>query len=192
MPLYAMRTQKTTYNGTWQFLSTSTSGFWKYYEGRAVDMAEWSQFAAVFDEYKITNLKYTFRPRYTNYDVQDTAVGSFPVCTAHVIKDPASTMIPTGAYNATTLNTFLENGKVKSHTLTRPLNVSFRPKILTQDFGGGSASTAIPSKWIRTTEDGVIHRGFHMFLQNNNLASTNVTVLLDVFITYSISFRGAR
>jgi hypothetical protein len=187
-----MKTNKTTYQGSWTFSTASTSGFWKYYETRGTDMSEFNQFAAIFDEYKITNLKYTFRPRYTGYDVQDTAVGSFPVCTAHVIKDPGSTKIPSGAYNVTTINEFLENGSVKSYTLNRPFNVSFRPKILGDALGGSTSALPESSKWIRTTDDAVTHRGFHMFLQNSNMNPTNVTVLLDVFVTYTVQFRGAR
>lgn len=195
MPTYAMRTVKTTYQGTWTFSSALTSGFWKYYEAKPIEMSEFSEFAVIFDEYKITNLKYTFRPRYDSY-IQEAGSGSgasgLPLCYAHVIKDPASTRIPTGSYNATTINTFLENGAVKSYTLNKPVSVSFRPKILTQDFGGGSASTATASRWIRTTEDAVPHRGFHMFLQNNQLQFANTSVILDVFVTYTIQFRGAR
>jgi len=190
MPTYAMRTVKTTYQGTWQFSTAATSGFWKYYEAQAIQMSEFSEFATIFDEYKITNLKYTFRPKFDGYAADPATAG--PLCYAHVIKDPASTRIPNGAYSADTINQFLENGSVKSHTLTKPMSVSFRPKILTADFGGGTASTAIASRWIRTTEDGIPHRGFHMFLQNNALASTNGTVILDVFVTYTIMFRGAR
>jgi len=196
MPTYAMRTVKTTYQGTWGFSAGTTSGFWKYYEAQAIQMSEFSEFATIFDEYKITNLKYTFRPRYDTYQAESGsgtgATSVLPLCYAHVIKDPASTRIPTGSYSAATINTFLENGAVKSFTLNKPMSVSFRPKILTQDFGGGTASTATASRWIRTTEDGVPHRGFHMFLQNNNLQTTNNALLLDVFVTYTIMFRGAR
>jgi hypothetical protein len=193
MPTYAMRTVKTTYQGTWTFSSTSTSGFWKYYEAQAIQMSEFSEFATIFDEYKITNLKYTFRPRYDGTDVSNIAGAlSLPLCYAHVIKDPASTRIPNGTYGTSSINQFLENGAVKSYTLTKPMSVSFRPKILTSDFGGGTASTAIGARWIRTTEDGIPHRGFHMFLQNNALSSTNSAITLDVFVTYTIQFRGAR
>jgi len=193
MPTYAMRTVKTTYQGTWTFSSAATSGFWKYYEAQAIQMSEFSEFATIFDEYKITNLKYTFRPRYDSTDAINVSAGtSVPLCYAHVIKDPASTRIPNGVYSATTINQFLENGSVKSYTLTKPMSVSFRPKILTQDFGGGTASTATASRWIRTTEDAVPHRGFHMFLQNNALTASNASITLDVFVTYTIMFRGAR
>jgi len=189
LPLYTMRTVKTTYQGTWSFSSGLTSGFWKYYEAQAIEMSEFSEFAMIFDEYKITNLKYTFRPRFDTYNA-DTNL--FPLCYAHVIKDPASTRIPTGAYSVATINTFLENGGVKSYTLTKPFSVSFKPKILDSVFGGGTASAAVTPKWIRTTEDAVPHRGFHMFLQNNALSAANTSILLDVFVTYTIQFRGAR
>jgi len=195
MPTYAMRTVKTTYQGTWAFSSTATAGFWKYYEAQAIQMSEFSEFATIFDEYKITNLKYTFRPRFDTMTAGDGANGAlspYPLCYAHVIKDPASTRIPNGTYGVNSINQFLENGAVKSYTLNKPMSVSFRPKILTQDFGGGSASTATASRWIRTTEDGIPHRGFHMFLQNNSLSATNASITLDVFVTYTIQFRGAR
>lgn len=191
MPTYAMRTVKTTYQGAWSFATTATSGFWKYYEAQAIQMSEFSEFATIFDEYKITNLKYTFRPRYDSF-TPDAGTTPFTLCYAHVIKDPASTRIPNGAYNSTTINQFLENGAVKSYTLNKPMSVSFRPKILTSDFGGGSASTAIAARWLRTTEDGVPHRGFHMFLQNNALGGINQAIILDVFVTYTVQFRGAR
>lgn len=187
---------RTTYIGATTFSSASTSGFWQYRIMSASQLPSFAELAAVFDEYKIGALKYTFRPRYDGYDANDPATSGstspLTMCTAHVINDPGSSMVPAGTYTSATLNTFLENGKVKSYPLTKPFSVYFRPKIATGALGGATGTICVASKWIKTLDDQVTHRGFHMFLQNNSMAATNGSVILDTFVTFYMKVRGAK
>lgn len=186
--------QRTSFYGSMGFGSAATTDFWKYNVLNIGSMNNYTEFTSVFDEYKIHALKYTFRPRYDGVDVngQATPVSTNTLCYAHVINDPASTVIPAGAYNATTLNTFLEQGNVKSHVLTKPFSVYFKPMVARQLFGGGTASSMIKAPWIKTSETAVDHRGFHMFLQNNNMSTSNPGLILDIFVTYYVSFKGLK
>lgn len=191
-----MNLVRTAYQGATTFSTAFVSGFWQYRVVSAGLLPTFPELAAVFDEYKISAVKFTFRPRYDGYDVNDpvTSGSTSPLvmCTAHVINDPGSSMIPAGSYTTATLNTFLENGKVKSYPLTKPFSVYFRPKTLAGALGGAIGTIVQPSQWIRTSDDGVLHRGFHMFLQNNNMIATNGSIILDTFITFYMKFKGSK
>ncbi len=192
--LNATMIQRTTFAGTWAFDTIGINGFWRYWTTNVAQMNNWAEFKPVFDEYKINAIKYTFRPRYDSYEgaVPTPGTPGYPLAYAHVIKDPASTNIPSGVYNGGTVNSFLENGNVKTYTLNKPFSIYFRPKIASQVFGGGTASSMVSTRFIKSTDDVVDHRGFHMLLQNNNLTGTNPSVQLDVFITYYVSLKGLR
>lgn len=192
----SMNLVRTTYFGATTFSSASTPGFWQYRIVSAAQLPSFPELAAVFDEYKISALKFTFRPRYDGYDAADPVTSGTPsplvMCTAHVINDPGSSMVPLGSYTSGTLNSFLENGKVKSYPLVKPFSVYYRPKVLTTALGGGTGVITKAAPWIRTVDADVTHRGFHMFLQNNNMTATNTSLILDTFITFYMKFRGSR
>jgi len=187
---------RTSYQGTTVFSSTSVAGFWQYRITAASMLPSFTELAAVFDEYKISAIKYTFRPRFDGYDVNDPVTSGTPsplyMCNAHVINDPGSSMVPAGGYTTSTLNTFLENGKVKSYPLTKPFSVYYRPKILQAALGGGTGVLCKAAPWIRTIDADVTHRGFHMFIQNNAMFGTNPSIVLDTFVTFYMKFRGAK
>lgn len=184
--------QRTTFIETWSFNSVSIGGFWRYYTVAMSQMNNWAEFKPVFDQYKINALKFTFRPRYDSYEGANPVSPGLPLAYAHVIKDPASTNIPSGTYSLATVNSFLENGNVKTYPLNKSFSVYYRPKVNVQIFGGGTASSVKSSCFIKSTDDLVDHRGFHIFLQNNNLTGTNSSVQLDVFCTFYISLKDLR
>lgn len=188
--------KRTFYQGNWTMDTVSTAGFWRYIGPDVTAFNNFSEFASVFDEYKVHAIKWTFRPAYDNVQnissVTTNQTLSQTQAYAHVCVDPASTVPPSGFYNSTTLNTFLENDKVKTYTLNRPFSVYYRPKCLGSQFNSGSASVMESSKWTRTNETGVSFRGFHMFLQQNGLTTGNVNVKLDQFLTFYISFRNLK
>jgi len=184
--------KKSSY-GNWLFNTTSTAGFWRYLEFKAIDVPEWPQYEAVFDEYRVTKLNYEFRPKYNSYDAYNESAGGFHIhgvpC-MHLIVDPASGTIPSGIYGPIAENNMLENGNVRTYEALKPFSISFRPKIALGALGGGTASKFENSSWIRTNEDGVIHTGLHAFIKNHNY--TNHAHSFDIYVTASIEFRGAK
>lgn len=181
--------KRTTYDTAWTFSSATTNGFWRYNVFSTANMSDFAQYAAVFDEYKLCAIKQTWRPRYdsvTNLDVAGTIVQ--PQAYAHLIVDPESSVVPTGTYATATVNSFLENGNVRTVTLNKPFSVYFRPKI------GDTLSTGsrkVGSPWLPVANVSTF-AGYHMLLQQNNMNTTNTNITLDSFITFYIKFRGSK
>lgn len=183
---------RTLYDGAWTFGTAGITDFWRYQAyTAATHIQEFSTLALLYDEYKINRIKVTFRPRYdsvANATAAATQVAQ-PQAYAHIIMDQASTLTPSGTYVAATVNKFLENGKVRSYTLNRPFTVYFKPKVA--DTVGAGTSYVWP-RWFQTSDSGVNHRGYHMFLQQNNLDNSNVNIKLDAFVTVYAQFRNPK
>lgn len=182
--------KRTFYSGTWNWGTVATNDFWRYNTFTVGNLPSFSEFANVFDEYKLNAIKVTYRP---NYDaiVMSTA-NTLPLATMHVCVDPASTLGPAGTYTSSNLNTFLENSGVRSYNLNKPVSVYFKPKISEGVLGTGTAAMVRSSPWIKTTEQLTEFRGFHAFVSTNNFGTTNSNIDLDVFVTYYLSFKNLR
>ena len=101
--------KRTTFSSTWSFGTAATNDFWRYYTFTAGDVGGFQDFADIFDEYKITGVKVTFRPAYdTVHNVAGVGVLAQPQAYAHVVKDNASTVEPASTYTQGNLNTFLD------------------------------------------------------------------------------------
>lgn len=193
-----LRVKRTFYQGAWVFGTASTGEFWRYNTYTFGALPSVSEFTNMFDEYKLSAIKVTFRPRYDSVSINSVVDGTSqpnitqPQAYAHVIVDPASTTLPSGIYNNGTLNTFLENGGIKTYTLNRPFSVYFRPKVRTSANGGSSASVVQSSPWLRTSDTGVVHNGFHMFLQQNDFSIGANYIRLDTFVTYYFQVKSMR
>lgn len=178
---------------SWVWATATTNDFWRYTTFTASQIPNFAELANVFDQYRINGLKYTFMPRYDSVEASTaTALGS-PAAYAHVVIDPESTVVPSGVYGSGTLNTLMENTKVKTYRLGRPFSVYFKPKCLMQSFGGGTAGSVISPRSNRTSDTAIEHRGFHMYVhQNNFLASANGNIVLDTFVTVYLSLKNVR
>lgn len=183
---------------TWTPSTVTTGDFWKYYQFTFGSLPSSAELSAIWDQVKINRIKVTFRPRYDSFNGNDTTDTTAPGVTAqggtnlHVIVDPRSNMTPTGTYTRTTLNTFLENGSVRSYTGTKPFSFMFTPVVGTNL--SGSASTFAQfykAPYHDAALGNVTHRGFHIFAQDTNLTGV-FNQSFDVFVTYYMSFRGTR
>lgn len=185
--------KRMTYSSTWAFGTAATNDFFRYYTWTAADITNFAEFASVFDEYKISAVKVTFRPAYDSVS-NLTAAGALvqPQAYAHYVIDPAATTVPAGLYTSANLNSFLENEGIRTKTLNKEFSIYLKPKVLMQNFGGGTASTVVDSDWIKTSETAVQHRGFYIFLQQNAFAATNTNIKLDTFYTFYLQFRNVK
>lgn len=189
-----LNVKRTFYGGNWTFSTATTNGFWRYFTYDMTTFQNFAEMASVFDEYKVNAMKVTFRPAYdntTNVQTAATTLGQVQAY-AHVVVDPASTLVPSGVYSSANLNTFLENDSLRTKTLNRPFSVYYKPKVTDQVFNTGTAAVMRKPAWTRTTETGQQFRGFHMFLQQNNMSTVNANINLDVFITFYVQFRNLR
>lgn len=188
-----LSTARTFYAGNWTFGTASVNDFWRYGTYTLSSLPSYNEYVNLFDEYKINAVKVTFRPRYDSISPSDiVGTANQPQAYAHYQIDPASTTVPAGIYNNTTLNTFLEASGVKTVTLNRPFSIYFKPKVNTSVFGGSSGAEVVKGGWIKTTESAVSYRGYHMFLQQNNFGAVGTSIQLDMFVTYYMTFKNMK
>jgi len=186
-PTSVFAVRQKTFLETWQFSSASTVGFWRYFTTQLQQMTSFAQHVAVFDEFKVVNITYEFRPQWDNFSPDNSLWSSGSV---HTIIDPASGTTPAGAYSSATVNTFLEQGGVKSRRFGTVVRCSYKPKVATQVYGGGLNGRIISAPWLKTNDTAVDFRGFHIYLQQND--STLLPVKYDVFMTMTVHFRGHK
>lgn len=184
--------KRTWYQTNWTFGTAATANFWQYYQFELATIPNLVELTGLFDEYKINAIKLTFRPRYDSVDVGDAAAAtSLPQAYLHYCVDPANTQTPSGIYNSATLNSFLEHSGTKTRTLNRPVSIYFKPKVISELVSNQSGMMRKPD-WIRTSATNVAHRGVHVFLQQNNFATSNNQIVLDVFYTYYMQLKNIR
>jgi hypothetical protein len=185
--------KRRSFSSTWAFNTTTTNDVWRYYTFTAGDINNYSEFSALFDEYRINAVKVTFRPSYDDLaNISGTGTLVQPQAYAHVCIDPSSTVIPAGTYTSANMNTFLENSGVRTYTLNRPFSVYLKPHVQDGLQGGGTASHSFKAPWIKTSDSAPIHRGFHMFLQQNSFSTGNTNIKLDTFYTFYLQFRNLK
>lgn len=179
-------------------LSTaSTNGFWRYYSFNINALPSFStELVQVFDRYKINGIGMMFRPRYNVADGSNTTDTTPPGITnqagnyLHIIKDPYSTITPTGTYTAATLNAFLENGSVKTYHGFKPVRVFWKPTVDEGTANGSGARRR--AKWYQTNAASQpTHFGIHVFQQDVNFTGAT-SQSFDVFVTFYMQFANLR
>lgn len=192
-----MRTQRTFWIQNWSPNTTTTAGFWQFWVTSLQNVQNYAQYTAVFDKYKVNSLKFTFRPRYDNFAGNDTVDTTLPGVTnqagvmLHAIIDPTSNVSPTGVYDSTNLNTFLEQGKARTYKGTDAVDLLIKYPCVAEDSNGTTNARYERGKWYSTNLPGVQHRGVHVFLQDVNLTGV-FGQSFDVFCTMDISFAGMK
>lgn len=184
----------------WQFQTVSlNNGLFQYNATptRLTGLTNVSEYAALYDQYRLRAVKFEFLPK-MGAIVQTQVVGATPATTSAfqpprvcIIKDPMSTITPSGTYSSGTLNTLLENGG-KIYRADRKFSVYLRPKIVEQ-YGTGATRYVSPM-WTSTDAAGLAmeHRGFHMFLFRNNFDTSSADFAFDVFTTYYLQFKNPK
>lgn len=193
VPVGQVNVIRTFWKEVWAPSATTTNDFWRYYSPSLSQLPSVAEFAAVFDQYKINAIKITLRPKFDNYAGNDNTVAatSRSLTQVHTLIDSFSNVTPTGLYNSTTCNTFLENGKVKSLPGTSPVEIYFKPRIAATNQGIADSERTSP-KWLSLANaQAVLQNGVHVFMQDVNFAN-NMTQSFDVFYTYYMQFRGLR
>lgn len=187
-------TKRTFYLENWSFSTALISGYWRYYSFALNQVPNLVEYQGLFDEYKINAIKVTFRPAYDSVpsDAPALNINTGPQAYAHVSIDPAATNLPSGIYNSSTVNSFLENSGVKTYTANKPFSVYFKPMIRDQVQGTGQNAELRRPRYIRTNEPGATHAGFNIMLQQNNMSANNSRISLDVFVTFYLSLKNMR
>lgn len=175
----------------------AATGIIKKYEFKASDLAQWSTFASLFDQYRINGVKLTFLPTTAASDATVTNPGA----------TFATSIDLDGDNQISTFPQLLEcaNTKTSAWTsqggLTPYKKVFLRPRahdamITELDATGQPASftagLASRKQWIDVSDRGnTIHYGLNVGWYFGN-AQVNFNQELNVIITYYIQFRKVR
>lgn len=191
-----MRVKRTCWTQNYAPSTATTAGFWSYVATNLGNVTNVAEYTALFDSYRINGIKYTLRPRFDNFSGNNTQDATQPGvtnqggCLVHVIKDGDSTLVPSGTYTSATLNSFLENGSVKTYSGNKAINIYFKPKV-DRTFAGVSTAGRTSSPWLSTSQAAIAHNGVHLFFQDVNLTG-NFGQSWDLFITYYMEFKGQK
>lgn len=180
---------------TWAWSTTTTSGFWLYFQYSLSSIPNVGEYQALFDEYKINAIKLTFRPNIDGVNPSDVAGATGGgMGQAHYIIDPSNTFTPTGAWSQATVNSFFEQGNVRSRNMAKPFSIYYKPRIADSALGGGTNAQSLSRRWLRTDSPAVTHNGVHVLLQPSNAFATTPTfrVTYDVFVTMYLQFKGQK
>lgn len=195
-PVGVTKIQRTFNFAYWQPSVATTADFWKHYSFRLQDLPSYTELTALFDQYKINAIRVKFVPRFDSFSGENITDTTAPGITnqsgtqLHIIKDQRTTVSPTGTYSRTTLNTFLENGKVRTYTGTRPVTVYFKPAVI-NNVGASAQAAFLWSPWLQTSSTDIQHWGFQAFASDQNLNGSFGNAF-DVFVTYYMMVKGLR
>lgn len=200
-----IKVARTCYLGNYLPNAVGTQGFWQY---RTVSLASGyldqtgvslgglsnlAEYQLLFDQFKLSSFKITLRPNVLDLNqTQSASTLTYQPPYVHVIMDPASGVTPSGTYSVATVNSFLENGKVRTYRGDKKINIYVkRPKII-EEYGGG-ADRYVSPRWTQLDSQGINmpHRGFHLMHQAQNMTANN-NVSYDVWITYYLRFKGMK
>lgn len=189
------RTKLKHYMETWSYTAASVAGFWKYYTfSPSMLGSQFSDFSAVFDEYRIAGVALELRPNFDSVDISDPSInlGNITLGSLHYAIDPSSQVVPAGVLSSTTMNLFLEQSQnVKTRSLAAVTKLYYKPKVASQVQGGGLTGKATFCPWLKCAySDSTNFTGVHLFIQPNNFDTTKCFVKYDIFVTCYMQFRG--
>lgn len=192
----SMTVSKTFYLQNWSPNTSTTAGYWRYFSSDINQLPEVSMYSSVFDTYRINSIKYTLRPRYDGFGGENTTDTTLPGVTnqgqdwVHVIIDPKSYTTPSGTYSSTTLNSFLQSGKVRTYRGTRPISWTVKYPCLRDDQNGVTNAKAIRAGFLDCSF-APQHYGTHVFIQDVNMTGTFGNSY-DLFVTMNVTFKGQK
>lgn len=168
-----------------------TSWFNQSFTFRLDQLPSYSEFAVLFDQYKINAVKIDFVPGTTSND-QEGLLGNATAGASVMYTPQVYTIVDLdGNPQITTQAQTLENSNVR--LVKRPFSPFSiyvkHPRLL---MAAGGVSGAIPTRgWIDTTQTGAIHHGAGIAGQILS-GSTNAVFRCYVTLTYYMCFRKAK
>jgi len=183
------------WSSSWAFSSASTAGFYRRLANSFSNMPNWAEYSNLFDEFKITGIKWTFHPRFGEGILQ-TQLNAGPVTNQmyfDLVTDTKSdpTIVPAGTYSSSTYNTFLEkNANVKVHKFDRPVSLFYRPKIAVETVTG-LLEMRDPGWLTIQNNSGYVHYGGWAFFHDYAFGALNAGANgCDIQVTYYFKCRG--
>lgn len=193
-----MYIKRKLWSATWLPATAATSDFWKQFTLNLTQIPNYTEFTNMFDQYRIAAIKWTFYPRFTDFSGNDNTDTTPPGVTnigqniMHICYDIYSTVSPSGTYTSTNLNSFMEQGRIKTVTNgNRPIQVYVKPVIQGNYIGGTATNMFTKSKWLPTSSPSIPHYGPNIFVQDLNLAGV-FGQQYDILVTAYIAVRNQK
>jgi len=188
----SIKVKRISITTSWTLGNAATSDFWRYVAPTAGNFSNFSEFASVFDQYKVNAIKATYRPRFSG--LSGPVTGNTPMTAripyAAIINDARSTLIPAGTYGSSALQTLLENGG-KVIRADRVFSVYFKPQIQCQSsVGAGTYYKRCP--YINTSDTTTTMRGFHLMIYEQNFGNNFTDFEWDVYYTFYVTFKNLK
>lgn len=181
----------------WQPGTATTGQFWKKLTVNLSQIPNYTEITNMFDLYCIKAVKYTLIANFSAIDGNQTlGFGGTQLSkpTVHVCYDKYSTVTPSGTYTTGTLNSFMEQGKIRTvRDPFQPIQIYIRrPTIDVWD--AYNQTTLKPSHYLRSdTLASANHYGPQVFINDPNLSGNNLApVSWDVYCTVYLTCKGQK
>jgi len=187
--------KRTFWGGTWDWNNVTTSGFFRRIYASLSLLPNYSEYAALFDEFKMHGVKVTFHPRY-GIPVQQQQINSTAYTNQVYITyapdthgDPSN--VASGLYNSSTYNSFLEmvGSRAKTKPIRGPISVYFKPTFAMTD---NNQTVMKNPGWLNFNSNGseTMYSAW-AFIHDYNFANADAAATsFDIQYTYYFSARG--
>lgn len=187
--------KRTQYNASFVMGTAATNQFWNYFEPQLSNgFNTLSDFAALFDSFKVNGIRLSFKPRFDTLAGPTTGATPMTVAMPQITYciDPDSRLVPSGAYVPATLNTLLEQGNTRTVRSTKDVNIYYKPKV-SMPTNIGSGQYFRKPGWLDLQGcQSVPFRGVHVFFHNNNFSAVTQDIVYDLYITWYITFKNIK
>ena len=124
-----------------------------------------SEFAVLFDQYKIMKVEWTYTPRFDSVALDASATPwTLPRFYSVIDKDDSST--------PTSLNQLMQYGNMKSQVFNKPVKITYVPNVAAQVYGNlvSTGYAAKANQYIDMSNLDVNHFGHKVWINLNNTA----------------------
>lgn len=176
---------------SWQISTVTTNNFCQQFTATLQDVPNYTQYVDMFDRYRIAGVKWTFQPRFTDYTNAATVA---PVLQAHMLTDPFAPSVAgmnITTYSRGNLNTFLEHGNTRTYRTNRPFSCYMRA-YTPDDINAVADAKRIRFPLTNVSNVGRVAQGPTVFVSEPNLTGNFGSMIIDVYATFYLQFRGLR
>lgn len=185
--------------GLWQPNTTTVAGYWRQMYLALNQIPNYTELTVLFDEFKISAIKYTLMPNYTAADANQVYTGSNILNKPQmaICYDKYTTVTPSGGYSSATWNSFSEQGQVKLvKDPLSPVHIYIsRPTITKWEASQGSPSTSLKTAPFLNCSNftTINHYGPQVFINDPNFTGNNLgPYSWDIYVTVYMQFRNQR
>lgn len=183
---------------TWAPNTTSVTGFWRQLKIQFSQIPQYTEMTAMFGQYRINAIRYSLVPCFTGFDgSQDlqTSPAISSQTNLFICHDKYTTLTPSGTYGASTLNAFMEQGKIQIVRNPNALVKVYvnKPTIYYWDTHQGNAPNLKVATWQRTDNNNinVDHYGPNVFV-NSHDATLSSAQVWQIYATVYLQLKNQK